>query len=1333
MIGRIAIRTTAFAAAMAAAASAQRAAETFDDDRPIAVECSEMVIAVEQLPARFEIPCSGPGTVFLSAKADMCDPFLIAREGVGTPLRDDDGGGGRTAFIELRVSGATNVVVDVDAKQHVSGVLVTIRSCVAPSTSRSLELAAKMDALRIAAPAERAAGRSEDLAREIIAVLEEVADDPDARQCGSCALAAWFLLAPAGELRLHEIGLRTNEWIRDFRVVTHPSTARRLLDSQRSVAWMKRSLGRRAEALAELECVRAKWAELGDANAASRIEIDEMIVILTVEKGNVSEAATRLKAAAAAYAEIGLEARATHALQNVGAMYFQGGDLAAARGIYLDLLANTDSASREQRADWSMLVARCSRLLGHRADAISQGERTLADVETWRPPDATRLLQARRELAAAVRSGGTSEGETQSTLLLESAIREAETELPADHADLAVARADLAAAWVLEGRAEHAYGLLAPTVQMFRESLALARRDREVVQRYDYVRLRLANAAALTDRLDEAATVLNELIAEHEVRADPFDDRAQRARLCLAGIAMRRGDFGAARREIDRIASWAAQFEQHSEERLEFEVQLATLEGVEGRLRESRVRLGALIAAVEGKVSRVQPKLLNARIQLCRALMEAGDSEGSRREFLALWDDAKAEFPEAHSNWAALRFERSQQFMARLRYNDAAADLAFAIDSYARRNRPRDVLALQLSLVEALRLAGRGEEADALLPAIDASLAAGLGDWRQEYRRDLFVANRAEGLGDVAGALAASRRMLEACEHNLTRDSSTHDLVILSEAARRVRLHLDAAASGDVAALSALRVAALEVANRGVDWLREVAATDAPAMAEAAADDIASEVDDVVTAACVLPASPVRDEIAAAAFRLAESTRSVALVAARLERLAAGSDASTRARLAAARAALRVAGGCLEDVTSDVGAADFAGRVRERDLRAREARALVTARVNGNWPDVGRLQREIPACGTAVTFRESRHGRTERVHLVAWVLEHGAPIRVVDLGESATIDAAANAWRDGLMMAHADAASTRADAQALAQLVLAPIANALASADRVDLAPCGSLARVPLDALPDPADEHSVTPWFERATVRTLPSLALALEHGESVRSEATAPFLVAVGGVAFDASGPTAMRAEEASLPYSLVEATRLARAFEARFGSTATATLLSGREASAEALLERVESATYVHFATHSRTDVDAADVRIRFRMGAAPLARVALRLAREETRDGLRGDEIATLDLSRCELAVLATCNSAMGLEVAGQGMQSLATAVQAAGARATVASLWPVDDASSARFFEEFYSAAWTSGWSPAFALREAKRAMRRARLPESSYSGWVVSSSGSMVD
>ena len=110
-------------------------------------------------------------------------------------------------------------------------------------------------------------------------------------------------------------------------------------------------------------------------------------------------------------------------------------------------------------------------------------------------------------------------------------------------------------------------------------------------------------------------------------------------------------------------------------------------------------------------------------------------------------------------------------------------------------------------------------------------------------------------------------------------------------------------------------------------------------------------------------------------------------------------------------------------------------------------------------------------------------------------------------------------------------------------------------------------------------------------------------------------------------------------------------------------------------------------------------------------------------------LTAEELAGLDLSHCELAVLSACDTNAGTRRAGLGIQSLQSAVHAAGARTAITSLWRVDDAATRRLMERFYTLLWKEHLTPGEALWRAKLAARAANEPPAAWAGWVLSESG----
>jgi CHAT domain-containing protein len=106
-------------------------------------------------------------------------------------------------------------------------------------------------------------------------------------------------------------------------------------------------------------------------------------------------------------------------------------------------------------------------------------------------------------------------------------------------------------------------------------------------------------------------------------------------------------------------------------------------------------------------------------------------------------------------------------------------------------------------------------------------------------------------------------------------------------------------------------------------------------------------------------------------------------------------------------------------------------------------------------------------------------------------------------------------------------------------------------------------------------------------------------------------------------------------------------------------------------------------------------------------------------------LTAEEVSAWDLSACDLAVLSACETNVGLSRAGTGIQSLQTALHAAGARTAVTSLWNVGDRSTRDLMIAFYENLWERGMAKADALWAAKQSLRRAGQPVRAWAGWIL--------
>jgi CHAT domain-containing protein/Tfp pilus assembly protein PilF len=337
----------------------------------------------------------------------------------------------------------------------------------------------------------------------------------------------------------------------------------------------------------------------------------------------------------------------------------------------------------------------------------------------------------------------------------------------------------------------------------------------------------------------------------------------------------------------------------------------------------------------------------------------------------------------------------------------------------------------------------------------------------------------------------------------------------------------------------------------------------------------------------------------------------------------------------------------------------------------------------------------------------------------------------------------------------------RADAElaermrALSNALLAPIADRLAGewrGRRLAIVAGGALEYVPFTALPVPDGSKRsrgarLVASHEIVTLPSASSLA-ALRRGAR---PAAGKLIAVVADPVFGADDPRVARtgstssstAAPATAPATRVWATRALEPFLANGadGTRVSLTRLPFSRAEALAVSSQVPKSLLlqatdfdatialatsgrlsdyriVHFATHGLINTMRPE-----------LSGLALSLVDREgrTQDGfLRLNTIYNLRLS-ADLVVLSACQTALGKEIAGEGLVGLTRGFMYAGSRRVIASLWQVSDVATAELMKKFYTAMLQQGLQPAAALRRAQLEMARDERWSSPYfwAGFVL--------
>jgi CHAT domain-containing protein/tetratricopeptide (TPR) repeat protein len=394
----------------------------------------------------------------------------------------------------------------------------------------------------------------------------------------------------------------------------------------------------------------------------------------------------------------------------------------------------------------------------------------------------------------------------------------------------------------------------------------------------------------------------------------------------------------------------------------------------------------------------------------------------------------------------------------------------------------------------------------------------------------------------------------------------------------------------------------------------------------------------------------------------------------------------------------------------------------------------------------------------------------------AFVLRAGAEApAVVPLGGAARIEAAVAAWLRSLSAPPpAGVAGTRFEAEcrarglAVRRAVWDPIAPHLphqGSAGLVLVVPDGALHAVPLAALPDGprgyllehgpvlhvlTSERDVLPSPEPESGRGLLAMG-GVDFDRANTSPAASPLVAALAGDGEVSRGvrpgcEAFARLRFGPLPGTAAEVDEIANAWRAAAGATPEeARVETGERASERTFKQFAPGRRIVHLATHGFfLDVNCASSGVTSVAGARgvaglvparesaagapppsenPLLLSGLALAGANGRDSaaadqedgvLTADEIASLDLSGLDWAVLSACGTGLGEQAGPEGVLGLRRAFLAAGARTVFTSLWSVRDQPAREWMSALYRHRFVEGASTAEAARQAALDLLRDR-------------------
>ena len=254
------------------------------------------------------------------------------------------------------------------------------------------------------------------------------------------------------------------------------------------------------------------------------------------------------------------------------------------------------------------------------------------------------------------------------------------------------------------------------------------------------------------------------------------------------------------------------------------------------------------------------------------------------------------------------------------------------------------------------------------------------------------------------------------------------------------------------------------------------------------------------------------------------------------------------------------------------------------------------------------------------------------------------------------------------------------------KMIIDPISDLLEEPEII-IVPDRNLYRVPFPALRDEKGKF----LSETFRIRVVPSLTtLKLIQNSPVDYHSQTGALIVgdpkVGRVRFQRRVKTF-----SSLPGARKEAEMIGRLLGVQ--------PLVGEHATKQAVLQRINSVSLVHFAAHGNAE--------RGEIALAPILGSATRIPQEDDYL-LKMADISQVQL-RAKLVVLSCCHSGRG-QIRAEGVVGIARAFLGSGARSVLVALWALEDSATEHLMSRFYEHL-VRGESASESLHEAMRWMR----------------------
>jgi CHAT domain-containing protein/Tfp pilus assembly protein PilF len=259
-------------------------------------------------------------------------------------------------------------------------------------------------------------------------------------------------------------------------------------------------------------------------------------------------------------------------------------------------------------------------------------------------------------------------------------------------------------------------------------------------------------------------------------------------------------------------------------------------------------------------------------------------------------------------------------------------------------------------------------------------------------------------------------------------------------------------------------------------------------------------------------------------------------------------------------------------------------------------------------------------------------------------------------------------------------------------ILIEPIADLLPTNpdDRLIFIPQSSLFLVPFPALQDSNDKYLI----EKHTISIAPSIQiLSLTQPKNTANNASNSLII---------GNPYPFPENLDPLPGAETEAKEIATILQTK--------PLIGTEATKSAVIDQIERASLIHFATHGFFDD---------RHGLQS----SLAFSTADKEDGLlTADDILNLKL-QADLAVLSACDTGKG-QITGDGVIGFSRSFVAAGVPTVIVSLWSIPDLPTAQLMVEFYRHR-QQGMDTSQSLRQAMLTVMKVYPNPADWSAFVT--------